>query len=74
MLKNQVLDKFSYLAGIDEIRENDYNLTVSRYIDTFEEDTVDLNEVLSKKLRLDKKLDGINEDIDCWLNELDLYD
>lgn len=70
----KVIDKFSYLAGIDEIRENDYNLTVSRYIDTFEEDTVDLNEVLSKKLRLDKKLDGINEDIDYWLNELDLYD
>ena len=70
----KVIDKFSYLAGIDEIRENDYNLTVSRYIDTFEEDTVDLNDVLSKKLRLDKKLDGINEDIDYWLNELDLYD
>lgn len=70
----KVIDKFSYLADIDEIRENDYNLTVSRYIDTFEEDTVDLNEVLSKKLRLDKKLDGINEDIDYWLNELNLYD
>lgn len=30
--------------------------------------------ILSKKVRLDKKLGGINEDIDYWLNELDLYD
>lgn len=61
------------MADIDEIKENDYNLTVSRYIDTFEEDTVDLKEVLSKKVRLDKKLDEINDNIDYWLDELDLF-
>lgn len=66
----KVIDKFSYLASIDEIKENDYNLTVSRYIDTFDEDTVELEEVLSKKLKLAKELDEVNKDIDYWLKKL----
>ncbi len=43
--------KFSYVATLDEIRENDYNLNIPRYVDTFEEEEqVDLAAV-SKELR-----------------------
>jgi len=33
-----VIDKYSYEATFDEIRDNDFNLNIPRYVDTFEED------------------------------------
>ena len=32
------VDKYAYLATLDEIEENDYNLNIPRYVDTFEEE------------------------------------
>ncbi|HQQ33686.1 MAG TPA: type I restriction-modification system subunit M, partial [Methylophilus sp.] len=32
------VDKYAYLATLDEIKENDYNLNIPRYVDTFEEE------------------------------------
>ncbi len=32
------IEKFSHLASLDEIKENDYNLNIPRYVDTFEEE------------------------------------
>ncbi|MBO2535637.1 type I restriction-modification system subunit M [Rummeliibacillus suwonensis] len=38
--------KYAHLASIEEIRENEYNLNIPRYVDTFEEEeAIDLNEV-----------------------------
>lgn len=34
------VEKFAHLASIDEIRENDYNLNIPRYVDTFEPEPV----------------------------------
>lgn len=31
-------EKFAHLAGFDEIKENDFNLNIPRYVDTFEEE------------------------------------
>ena len=40
------VDKYSYVATLDEVRENDYNLNIPRYVDTFEEEEpVDLQTV-----------------------------
>lgn len=39
----QDVEKFAHVASFDEIRENDYNLNIPRYVDTFEpEPPVDL--------------------------------
>lgn len=32
------VEKFAHLASYDEIQENDYNLNIPRYVDTFEEE------------------------------------
>jgi type I restriction enzyme M protein len=50
--RNRVVeDKYSYLATLKEIKENDYNLNIPRYVDTFEEEElVDIDEV-SKELK-----------------------
>ncbi|WP_373756171.1 type I restriction-modification system subunit M, partial [Jeotgalibaca porci] len=34
----EAIDKYSYVATLDEIKENDYNLNIPRYVDTFEEE------------------------------------
>ena len=31
-------DKYSYVVSFDEIKENDFNLNISQYVDTFEEE------------------------------------
>jgi len=31
-------DKYSYVAQIVDVRENDFNLNIPRYVDTFEEE------------------------------------
>lgn len=37
--KNRITeDKYAYLASFDEIKENDFNLNIPRYVDTFEEE------------------------------------
>ncbi len=47
--------KYAHLASIEEIRENDYNLNIPRYIDTSdEEEVIDLDEI-KKLLDQDKK-------------------
>ncbi len=34
----QEIEKYAHLAGFDEIKENDFNLNIPRYVDTFEEE------------------------------------
>jgi type I restriction enzyme M protein len=44
--KRETIDKYSYVANLDEVRKNDYNLNIPRYVDTFEEEEpVDIVEV-----------------------------
>ena len=34
----ETVDKYSYVASLEDIKENDYNLNIPRYVDTFEEE------------------------------------
>ncbi|MCB0651506.1 MAG: type I restriction-modification system subunit M [Saprospiraceae bacterium] len=36
--ERKAMDKYSYIAPLDEVKENDYNLNIPRYVDTFEEE------------------------------------
>lgn len=38
--KRQDVDKYAHVATLDEIKENDYNLNIPRYVDTFEPEPV----------------------------------
>jgi len=50
-------EKFSKRATLKEIAENDYNLNIPRYVDTFEaEDQIDINQVASELVELDKSM------------------
>lgn len=66
-------DKFAYVATPDEIAENDYNLNIPRYVDTFEpEDPVDLEAVQREIDRIEEELAETSETLDRHLQELGL--
>ena len=55
--KRETQDKYSYVATLAKIAENDYNLNIPRYVDTFEEeDAIDLDKVAEELVQLDSEL------------------
>jgi type I restriction enzyme M protein len=55
--KREFEDKYSYVASLDEVAENDYNLNIPRYVDTFEEEeTVDLDAVATQLQQLEQNI------------------
>ena len=67
----ETIDKYSYVATLEEIAENDYNLNIPRYVDTFEEeDPIDLNEVAERLIGFDNDLENVNNEIVEFCNEL----
>ena len=45
------IEKYSHRTSLDEIKENEYNLNIPRYVDTFEEEEIVDIDVVSKKLK-----------------------
>lgn len=64
-------DKYSHVATLKEIEENDYNLNIPRYVDTFEEEeAIDLAAV-SKELRsVAEALEASDKEIATYCKEL----
>ena len=66
-------DKFSYVASFDEIRENDFNLNIPRYVDTFEEEElVDIDEVKRNIANIEAELAQVQAQMKKYLEELGL--
>ena len=67
----QSVDKYAYLATLEEIAENDYNLNIPRYVDTFEEEAeIDLMAVRSERLALQTELADLEAEMAGYLEEL----
>ncbi len=65
------IEKYSHLASLDEVKENDYNLNIPRYVDTFEEEeSVDLDEVSRELKTLDTDMKTTDDTIAKFCNEL----
>ncbi len=65
------VDKYAYLASFDEIAENDFNLNIPRYVDTFEEEAeIDLEAVRAQRLELKAELDSLETEMAGFLKEL----
>lgn len=64
-------DKYSHVALLDEVRENEYNLNIPRYVDTFEEEeSVDLSAVAKELKILDKDMESTDATIAGYCKEL----
>jgi type I restriction enzyme M protein len=64
-------DKYSYLASLEEIQENDFNLNIPSYVDTFEEEEeIDLMVVQAERKEIEAKIAKLNEQMAGYLKEL----
>ncbi len=71
--QRQTVDKYAYVAEREEIRENDYNLNIPRYVDTFEEEEeVDIGAVQQRIDDLEKELGQVRGEMAACLKELGL--
>jgi len=64
-------DKYSFIASLDEVKENDYNLNIPRYVDTFEEEEpIDLNAVVQEIKKIDSDMVETDQKIKAFCDEL----
>lgn len=67
----QDIDKFAHLANFDEIVENDYNLNIPRYVDTFEEEPViPLSDLADQLADTDKQIAETTAKLESMLTQL----
>jgi type I restriction enzyme M protein len=67
----QTVEKYAYRASLEKIRENDYNLNIPRYVDTFEnEEEVDIQAVQREIDVLEERLVATRSEIQRYLEEL----
>ncbi len=67
----EFVDKYAYVASLDEIKENDFNLNIPRYVDTFEpEAEIDLVAVRTERLALKNELASLESEMENYLKEL----
>jgi len=65
------VDKYAYLASLKEVQDNDYNLNIPRYVDTFEEEEeIDLMAVRAEREQLKTKLAELEQQMESYLAEL----
>ncbi|MDY0095346.1 MAG: type I restriction-modification system subunit M [Candidatus Vecturithrix sp.] len=68
-----VIDGFACLATKAEIQENDFNLNIPRYVDTFQEEApVDMEAVKQHIYRIEAELRQVKEKMGSYLTELGL--
>jgi len=69
--KREDIEKYAHLASLEEIKENDYNLNIPRYVDTFEEEVVVPLPDLAKELNeVQANIDKTSEELFGMLSEL----
>lgn len=66
-----VEDKFAYVATFEEVRDNEFNLNIPRYVDTFEEeDAIDVQAVQREIDALEMDLAAVQQEMKSYLAEL----
>lgn len=67
----QSVEKYAYLASLEEIKANDYNLNIPRYVDTFEEEPeIDMQALLAERAGLKAELERLEGEMEKYLKEL----
>lgn len=68
MEKGIIEDKFAYIANLAEITENDFNLNIPRYVDTYEEEPeIDLAATQTRITELEKELVDVKAEMEQYL-------
>ena len=66
-------DKYSHVATLQEIKDNDFNLNIPRYVDTFEEEPlIDIDEVKNNIEQIETELKDVQAQMKKYMEELGL--
>ena len=72
-INREPIEKYCSIVTLNEIKENDYNLNMPRYVDTFEDEVeIDLQEVSEKLIAIDEKLALADTSIAQFCEELNI--
>ena len=73
--KREDVEKFAHVASFEEIKENDFNLNIPRYVDTFEEqEEIDIVELGKELVALKQQIKAAENDFLAMLGELAVTD
>ncbi|MFH0223923.1 type I restriction-modification system subunit M [Vibrio furnissii] len=71
--KRESVEKFAHVAKLTEIAENDYNLNIPRYVDTFEEEElVNLDTIATEIGEIEIKISSVDADIADFCAQLNI--
>ncbi|GAB1348169.1 type I restriction-modification system subunit M [Ignavibacteriales bacterium] len=71
--ERKTVEKFSFVAPMDQIRENDFNLNIPRYVNTAEEEEqIDINAIADELASLDLELKKELETVARFCVELNI--
>ncbi|MFL2076404.1 N-6 DNA methylase [Marinilactibacillus psychrotolerans] len=67
------IEKYSRLVEYDEVKDNDFNLNIPRYVDTFEEEEpIDMGVVALEIMQIDAEIKKSEKELGSMLNELEV--
>ena len=67
------IEKYCHVAPMSEVEENEYNLNIPRYVDTFEEEEeIDIKQVQKDLKDIDKEIAEVDKELNVYLKELGL--
>lgn len=65
------VDKFAHLATLDEIKDNDFNLNIPRYVDTYEPEPIpSLTEITADLQQIDQEIKAESKAFGATLSQL----
>lgn len=69
--KREDVDKYAHRAEVAEILENEYNLNIPRYVDTFEEEPpVDVDKLVKEMGEADVKINDLQSELSGMMADL----
>ena len=72
-IERKEVEKYCHVAPLSEIEENEYNLNIPRYVDTFEEEEpIDIKQVQKDLKEIDKQIAEVDKELNVYLKELGL--
>ncbi|MCD0474401.1 type I restriction-modification system subunit M [Flavobacterium sp. EDS] len=69
----EVIEKYSNVATLEQVKANDYNLNIPRYVNTFEEAvSIDINVIAEQLQSIDGKMETVDSTIASFCAELNI--
>ena len=70
--KKEIINRYSNVVTVSDIVKNNFNLSVSRYVDTFEGEFIQLRDLAHEKKEITSNIKELNKKIDEMMKELDI--